>query len=178
MANVRAEVPGLATALKPGLGSGIFALMELSVTRFGQPQQPRYQSTPSLAEDQVNNSPQTNEAIRPSLDNAQSASMDSGFNDFDGIANTANFSPDPSRQLSKTNSRSSLSSTVETKSSTKNERKWKTLQRSETRPHLQYGNSTVRPPLQNLLMEAILILREAEEKGTWTGTNLKTRTDN
>ncbi|KAI9564914.1 hypothetical protein GHT06_008655 [Daphnia sinensis] len=169
MGNVKDEVerqplPGVATAFKPGLGRGIFALMELSVRRLGQHQQPINQSTPSFVEDQVDYAPQTNEAIPPSLINA--SSMDSGFNDSSVIDSINDTSPNPSRELSKTSSRISLPCTPEPKASVKKESKWKLLSRSQTQPELQNRNSIEGPPLRNLLMEAILILNEAEERGT------------
>ncbi|XP_057369888.1 potassium channel subfamily K member 2-like [Daphnia carinata] len=171
MGNVKDEVkrqplPGIATAFKPDLGRGIFALMELSVMRLGQYQQPLNQSTPSSTEDQVDNSKQTNEAIRPSLINAKSSSMDSGFNDSDITDSINDMNPNPSRELSKKNSRSSLPCTPETKANVKKESKWKLLSRSQTQPELQHRNSFEGPPLRNLLMEAMLILNEAEERGT------------
>lgn len=172
MGNVKDEVecqplPGIATAFKPGLGRGIFALMELSVKRLGQHQQPVNQSTPNFVGDQVDNSPQTNEAIRPTLINAKSSSMDSGFNDYSDVMDSINdMSPNPSRELSKTSSCRSLPCTPEPKANGKKESKWKLLSRSQTQPELQNRNSIEGPLLGDLLMEAILILNEAEKRGT------------
>ncbi|XP_045025614.1 potassium channel subfamily K member 2 isoform X2 [Daphnia magna] len=171
MGNVKDEVecqplPGIATAFKPGLGRGIFALMELSVKRLGQHQQPVNQSTPNFVGDQVDNSPQTNEAIRPTLINAKSSSMDSGFNDSDVMDSINDMSPNPSRELSKTSSRRSLPCAPEPKANGKKESKWKLLSRSQIQPELQNRNSIEGPLLGDLLMEAILIFNEAEKRGT------------
>lgn len=172
MGNVKDEVerqplPGIATAFKPGLGRGIFAWMELSVKRLGQHQQPVNQSTPNFVGDQVDNYPQTNEAIRPTLINAKSSSMDSGFNDSDVMDSTNDMSPNPSREPSKTSSRRSLPCTPEPKANGKKESKWKLLSRSQIQPELQNRNSIEGPLLGDLLMEAILILNEAEKRGTY-----------
>lgn len=183
MGNVRAELerhplPGLATAFKPAVpGRGLLSLVELSVktlghSRKGQEQQQQQPvqipaPVPVLAEDQVQMSPQTSvNKVRPLLVNTHSSSMDSGFDDDE--TNSRSSSPCYSRQLSKTNSDCSLPYTSEQKSRAILS-KWKSLTRSQTEPELKHQTLSItgrRTSLRQLLMEAVLILEEAEVKET------------
>jgi hypothetical protein len=179
MGNVRAELerhplPGLATAFKPAVpGRGLLSLVELSVKtlghRKGQEQQQPVEipaPVPVLAEDQVQMSPQISVKSRPLLVNAHSSSMDSGFNDDE--INSRSSSPGYSRQLSKTNSGCSLPYTSEQKSRAILS-KWKSFTRSQTEPELKHQTLSItgrRTSLRQLLMEAVLILEEAEVKET------------
>ncbi len=180
MGNVRAELerhplPGLATAFKPAVpGRGLHSLVELSVKtlghRKGQEQQQPVEipaaPVPVLAEDQVQMSPQISVKSRPLLVNAHSSSMDSGFNDDE--TNSRSLSPGYSRQLSKTNSNCSLPYTSEQKSRAILS-KWKSFTRSQTEPELKHQSLSItgrRTSLRQLLMEAVLILEEAEVKET------------
>jgi hypothetical protein len=92
--------------------------------------------------------------------------MDSGFDDDE-----INSSSSPgcySRQLSKTNSNCSLPYTAEQKSRAILS-KWKSFTRSQTEPELKHQTLSItgrRTSLRQLLMEAVLILEEAEVKET------------
>jgi hypothetical protein len=88
--------------------------------------------------------------------------MDSGFGD-DEISRRA--TPCHSRQLSKTNSDISVYKAEKAK---RNENKWNCMSRSQTQPELERQTSFTerQPELRDLLMEAILIIEEAEIKGT------------
>lgn len=177
MGNVRAELdrqplPGIATAFKPTgtAGRGLLALMELSIKTLGHMKEQRKlsfnESAPVavLAEEEVQTSPQINIYSRQTLINCQSSSMDSGFGD-DEISTSRRATPCHSRQLSKTNSDISVYKTEKAK---RNENKWNCMSRSQTQPELERQTSFTerQPELRDLLMEAILIIEEAEIKGT------------
>jgi len=175
MGNLRTELerqplPGLATAFKPAVpGRGLLSLVELSVKtlghRKGQQSVNICAPVPVLAEDQVHTSPQTSVISRPLLINNHSCSMDSGFDDSETISRSS--TPCYSRQsLSETNSGSSLVTYMPEEQGTQTKRQ--SIPRSQTEPKLHHKNSLTecQPSLREILMEAVLIIEEAEIKET------------
>ncbi len=175
MGNLRSELelqplPGLATAFKPAVpGRGLLSLVELSVKTLGHRngQHPSAVNicapVPAQAEEKVCTSPQTSVITRPLLVNNHSSSMDSGF-DYDGTSRISQSSTlCYSRQsLYETNSGTSFSDTPEAGTPPK----WKSMTRSQTEPELQHQTLSTgrKTSLRELLMEAVLIIEEAEIK--------------
>ncbi|EFX74420.1 hypothetical protein DAPPUDRAFT_324399 [Daphnia pulex] len=188
MGNVRAELarqplPGLATAFKPAVpGRGLLSLVELSVKTLGHRnnggQHPSSAAVnicapvPVDAEEQVCTSPQqqlTSVITRPLLlVNSHSSSMDSGFDDdaTSRISQSSTHLCDSRQSLYETDS-GTLSSDNTTEAGTPP--KWRSFTRSQTQPELQQHQTSSatagrKPSLRQLLMEAVLIVEEAEIK--------------
>lgn len=169
----RRPLPGVATAFRPNsTGRDLFSLMELSATILG-----RHSSINRTisAENQLNTSsaPCDNRVDRPWLANVNSSSTDSGFDDeitqakiTDVASKSREEISNHKKRISKPGSRSSTFSSSQQADVLDEEREQSFFAPMPARPELISSEKTDYPQLENLIMEAMLILQEAEVENT------------